>query len=133
MRVASKPVRLSTRNMRLGEDILLARHGDKIVSLRLDRKSDSVVAVLSDGSTDSARNSLVDMRPRITASPVLSIGRLAGDFQADKLSIKRDEAKLIAKLGALWGGIALSLAGGILWMTYNSADPEMLQALLTAY
>lgn len=40
----------------VGADILLARHGSAISSLRLDKSRDLVVARLTDGSTDTAPN-----------------------------------------------------------------------------
>ncbi|ALE05270.1 hypothetical protein AL755_06940 [Arthrobacter sp. ERGS1:01] len=43
----------------VGSDILLARHGSAIDSMRLDRGRGRVVAVLADGTTDSAPN-LID-------------------------------------------------------------------------
>lgn len=40
----------------VGHDILLARHGNHITTMRVDRNSDRVVAYLDDGSIDSAPN-----------------------------------------------------------------------------
>lgn len=40
----------------VGHDILLARHGSHITTMRVDRNSDRVVAYLDDGSIDSAPN-----------------------------------------------------------------------------
>jgi hypothetical protein len=44
------------RRQLIGHDILLARHGNHISSMRVDRGSSRVVAFLDDGSTDSAPN-----------------------------------------------------------------------------
>ncbi|MFP3580165.1 MULTISPECIES: hypothetical protein [unclassified Arthrobacter] len=41
---------------RVGHDILLARHGNSISTMRLDRANDRVIAMLDDGSWDSAPN-----------------------------------------------------------------------------
>ncbi|MCA4135675.1 hypothetical protein [Arthrobacter sp. M4] len=41
---------------RVGHDILLARHGNHICEMRLDRHNDRVIALLDDGSVDSAPN-----------------------------------------------------------------------------
>lgn len=131
MRAAPARQRLgSGRVMHLGEDILLARHGERITELRQNRKHGVTVARLQGGGTDWASNTLVDMTPRITDSPVARMGRWADDFSADKLSIKRDEARFLAKVGAVWGGVVVALGAGILWMTYNSANPELLQAMM---
>jgi len=40
----------------VGHDILLARHGNHICSMRVDRGNGRVVALLDDGSVDSAPN-----------------------------------------------------------------------------
>ena len=44
------------RRQLVGHDILLARHGNHISTMRVDRSSGRVVAFLDDGSTDSAPN-----------------------------------------------------------------------------
>ncbi|WP_308113554.1 hypothetical protein [Arthrobacter sp. ISL-30] len=41
---------------RVGHDILLARHGNHISQMRLDRENDRVIALLDDGSVDTAPN-----------------------------------------------------------------------------
>lgn len=44
------------RQMHVGEDILLARHGQRIERLKLDRRTNSMFATLTDGSWDFASN-----------------------------------------------------------------------------
>lgn len=44
------------RRQLVGHDILLARHGNHICSMRVDRGNGRVVARLDDGSVDSAPN-----------------------------------------------------------------------------
>jgi hypothetical protein len=44
------------RRQLVGHDILLARHGNHICSMRLDRGTGRVIALLDDGSVDSAPN-----------------------------------------------------------------------------
>ncbi|MGO4807550.1 hypothetical protein AB4089_20795 [Arthrobacter sp. 2MCAF15] len=44
------------RRQLVGHDILLARHGNHISAMRVDRGAGRVVAFLDDGSTDSAPN-----------------------------------------------------------------------------
>ncbi|WP_417234228.1 hypothetical protein [Arthrobacter sp.] len=122
---------VSAKAMHVGEDILLARHGDRITELRQNRKHDITIARLQGGATDWAANRLVDMTPRITDSPAARFGRLSDDFRSDKLGIKRDEARFLAKVGAVWGGVVVALSGGILWMAYHSGNTEMMQALMT--
>ncbi|MFP5311940.1 MAG: hypothetical protein ACLGH7_05965 [Actinomycetes bacterium] len=47
----------------VGHDILLARHGNHISSMRVDRSNDRVVALLDDGSLDSAPNTIAPNSP----------------------------------------------------------------------
>ncbi len=44
------------RRQLVGHDILLARHGNHISAMRVDRGAGRVIAFLDDGSTDSAPN-----------------------------------------------------------------------------
>lgn len=44
------------RRQLVGHDILLARHGNHISTMRVDRASDRVLAYLDDGTVDSAPN-----------------------------------------------------------------------------
>ena len=44
------------RRQLVGHDILLARHGNHISTMRVDRQSGRVFAYLDDGSVDSAPN-----------------------------------------------------------------------------
>lgn len=46
------------RRQLIGHDILLARHGNRITAMRVDRQADRVIAILDDGSTDSAPNTI---------------------------------------------------------------------------
>ncbi|WP_309145217.1 hypothetical protein [Arthrobacter sp. STN4] len=89
----------------VGSDILLARHGSAISSMRLDRANARVVARLSDGTFDSAPN-LID--------PELHMpGRLD------------DDAKLIAAVCAATVGLAAVLAA-VVGMVFSFASPEQL-------
>ena len=56
--------------MHLGEDILLARHGSRIDRISIDRRNHRTVAVLNDGTVDSAPN-------RLVAVPVTPLERFA--------------------------------------------------------
>ena len=50
------PLLTLQRRQLVGHDILLARHGNHISAMRVDRSAGRVVAFLDDGSTDSAPN-----------------------------------------------------------------------------
>lgn len=120
------------KTMYLGEDILLARHGERIVQLRQDRKHDLTIARLRGGRTDWAANTLAGMTEPIPESPAMWMGRLADDFKADKLSMPSGEVRFLAKLGVIWGGLSLALSAGILWLTYQSVNPELMQSMMGA-
>ncbi|CAM3177422.1 hypothetical protein PSET11_00767 [Arthrobacter ulcerisalmonis] len=47
-----------TRNQSVGHDILMARHGNHITSMRVDSANGTVIALLDDGSVDTAPNSV---------------------------------------------------------------------------
>jgi hypothetical protein len=73
----------------VGHDILLARHGNHICSMRVDRGNGCVVALLDDGSVDSAPNLI---------SPGL---RLPDTFN----SVLREDWKFFAGLSAMATGV----------------------------
>jgi len=95
----------------VGSDILLARHGSAISSLRLDRGRGQVVAVLADGSVDTAPN-LID--------PTL---QMPGRFD--------DDTKLMVYVCAATVGVAaiMSVAVGIV---FALANPEQLASFTAA-
>ncbi|BCT77575.1 hypothetical protein SCMU_34170 [Sinomonas cyclohexanicum] len=107
--------------MRLGEDILLARHGHNIASMRLDRRADRMVATLRDGSIDCASN-------RILATAPSPLARLSAQVQAvreDKAEVSRAEIRTLAKFSAVWLLISLIFTVGIVALaavTPASAD-----------
>ena len=105
------------RRQLVGHDILLARHGNHICSMRLDRGNGRVIALLDDGSVDSAPNLIVPgLRPPETLASVL-----------------RGDRKFFAALA----GVAVIL-GGLVFATSAAVtgamggNPEMVQ-MLTAY
>ena len=104
------------RRQLVGHDILLARHGNHICSMRLDRGNGRVVALLDDGSLDSAPNLI---------SPGL---RLPDTFQ----SVLREDWKLLAGLSAAAAGLGCLMVAVALAFSSSVLDPEMVQ-LLSAY
>lgn len=103
------------RRQLVGHDILLARHGNHISSMRVDRSNGRVVALLDDGTLDSAPNLI---------APGLELPQTVR-------SVLREDWKL---LGA-WAGMA-ALMGGLMTAAAvvlgTTADPALLEAL-TAY
>lgn len=105
------------RRQLVGHDILLARHGNHICSMRVDHTNGRVIALLDDGSLDSAPNLI---------SPDLHL-------PATIRSVLREDWKLFAAvssgaviLGGLLFGTCAALAGT--W----AGSPEMVE-VLTAY
>jgi hypothetical protein len=85
------------RRQLVGHDILLARHGNHICSMRVDRSNGRVVALLDDGTVDSAPN------------------LIAPDLQLPETvaSVLREDWKLLAALGgagAVLSGLMIAAA-----------------------
>jgi len=104
------------RRQLVGHDILLARHGNHICSMRVDRGNGRVVALLDDGSVDSAPNLI---------SPGL---RLPDTLR----SVLREDWKFFAAVS----GVATGLGGLILaaaWTFTGSAMTPDTAHLLSTY
>jgi hypothetical protein len=103
------------RRQLVGHDILLARHGNHISAMRVDRANDRVIALLDDGSTDSAPNVIM---------PGLN---LPETFR----SVLRDDWKFftIVSAGAGFAGVMIAAAVGLSGI---ASDPALVQ-LLASY
>jgi len=104
------------RRQMVGHDILLARHGNHISTMRVDRSAGRVVAFLDDGSTDSAPNLI---------APGL---RMPDTFR----SVLREDWKFltgVSALGVALGGLMLAASTALAGL---SSDPALAQ-LLIAY
>ena len=98
-----------------GHDILLARHGNHICSMRVDRSNDRVLALLDDGSVDSAPNLI---------APGLRLPETIG-------SVLREDWKLLTA----WAGMAAAMAvlmTGAAVVLGTTADPATLE-MVTAF
>lgn len=101
---------------RVGHDILLARHGNHISSMRLDRSNDRVVAVLADGTTDSAPNLI---------SPLLEMPEtLRSVLRSDWRALVMGSAMMLA-IGLLAGAVAIGLLG-------NMSEEQLAQLAYTS-
>lgn len=110
------PLIAHQRRQLVGHDILLARHGNHICSMRLDRGNGRVVALLDDGSVDSAPNLI---------SPGL---RLPDTFR----SVLREDWKLFAGLSAAAAGLGWLMVAVASAYSSPIVDPETVW-LLSAY
>ncbi|MDN4643206.1 hypothetical protein [Arthrobacter sp. PsM3] len=104
------------RRQLVGHDILLARHGNHISSMRVDRRGGRVLAFLDDGSVDSAPNMI---------SPGLRMPETVR-------SIVRDDWKFFAVVTACTTGFAGVMFAAAVALAGNSGDPGMI-ALLSSY
>lgn len=104
------------RRQLVGHDILLARHGNHISTMRVDRQSGRVIAYLDDGSTDSAPN-------------MISPGLRMPDTMR---SILRDDWKFFAVMAACTTGFASAMTAAAVALAGFSGDPGMAE-LLSSY
>lgn len=104
------------RRQLVGHDILLARHGNHISAMRVDRGAGRVIAFLDDGSTDSAPNLITPgLRMPDTVRSVL-----------------REDWKFLTGIGAVGVGLAGLMGAASAALAAMSGDPALAQ-ILTAY
>ncbi len=104
------------RRQLVGHDILLARHGNHICSMRLDRSAGRVIALLDDGSVDSAPNVI---------SPGLQLPETIQSVMREDWKFLATVTGSVAALAGVMIAAAFSLAG-------LSADPALTE-LMTTY
>ena len=97
----------------VGHDILLARHGSHICSMRVDRHAGRVVALLDDGSTDSAPNLIA---PGLRMPPTIR-------------SVLRQDWKFFAVVTACTAGFAGVMFAAAVALAGLSGDPAMAELL----
>ncbi|MDI2034950.1 hypothetical protein PJL15_02073 [Paenarthrobacter nitroguajacolicus] len=101
---------------RVGHDILLARHGNNISTMRYDRANNRIVAMLDDGSWDSAPNMI---------TPDLEMPETLGSvFRKDWRFLSLACVAMVT-VAAVAMGISVELA--------NNMSTTELQALLVNY
>jgi hypothetical protein len=109
-------LRTLQRRQLIGHDILLARHGNHISAMRLDRSAGRIIALLDDGSTDSAPN---------TISPGL---RMPDTWR----SVLREDWKFLAVASACASGFAGVLVAAAVALADLAGDPALTQMLTYA-
>ena len=100
------------RRQLVGHDILLARHGNHICSMRVDRGNGTVVALLDDGTVDSAPNLI---------SPDLQLPETVA-------SVMREDWKILTVCTAVATGMAALMVTAAIALG-TTADPALLEAL----
>lgn len=103
------------RRQLVGHDILLARHGNHICSMRVDRSSGRVVALLDDGTVDSAPNLI---------APGLELPATVG-------SVLREDWKILAVCGAVAAGMGALMVTAAVALG-SMTDPTTVE-MLSAY
>jgi hypothetical protein len=104
------------RRQLVGHDILLARHGNHISAMRVDRSAGRVIALLDDGSVDSAPNLI---------SPDLG---LPDTMQ----SVLRDDWKFLAAVSGTVATVSGAMIAAAFGLAGMSSDPVLAQ-LMTTY
>lgn len=113
----------------LGEDILLARHGDLIDHFRQDPAGQRTVAVLHDGSTDSAPNGVEGVAPR--PSPADRARRRLAELGSPRHAVTRREIKFLTGLSVAWLLLSAVLFGVVMWSVTVVLEPADLQMLMS--
>jgi hypothetical protein len=101
------------RRQLVGHDILLARHGNHISTMRVDRAAGRVVAYLDDGSVDSAPNLI---------SPTVRM-------PATVRSVLREDWKFLGAVTAASFGFAVVVFAAAVAVASGGNDPAMSQLL----
>lgn len=115
----------------LGEDILLARHGDRILRLRQDHRTGQTVATLRDGATDAAPNRIAGgtlaLRPGERARLHWTALTRDGDPEAIR------ELRFFGRLSAIWIVASVALCLLMAWGMATFMDPAAAEELMSAY
>jgi hypothetical protein len=101
------------RRQLVGHDILLARHGNHISTMRVDRANDRVIAFIEDGSTDTAPNLI---------APGLNLPETIR-------SVMRDDWKFFAVVTACVTGFSGAMIAAAVGLSGMTADPGLAQML----
>lgn len=109
-------MRTLQRRHLVGHDILLARHGNHVSAMRIDRNAGRVVALLDDGTIDSAPNMI---------SPGL---RMPDTLR----SVLREDWKFLAGAAAVMTGFAGALSAATIALAHLAGHPALAQMLTYA-
>ncbi|MCO1340268.1 hypothetical protein BJH93_15460 [Kocuria polaris] len=115
----------------LGEDILLARHGDAVKRFRQDRRQGVTVAVLRGGGRDSAPNRLDAVVPS-ALPPAERAAAAARDFRAGWGETQHAEARYLAKFAVLGTVLTVAACSATAWIAYSVLGADALRNVMTA-
>jgi hypothetical protein len=114
----------------LGEDILLARHGDRIDHFRQDAAGHQTVAVLHGGGTDTAPNHLDG--GAVHLSPADRTRRHLAELSSDRHAETRREIRFLAKISLAWLAVSVVAFGLMMWGMTSVLEPADLQAVMAS-
>ncbi|WP_334171539.1 hypothetical protein [Sinomonas sp.] len=113
-----------SRTMRLGEDILLARHGSHINRMTHDRRNHRMVAILDNGTVDYASNVLV-APPR---TPIERLQQQIRDVRDDVAPITKSDLRVLGWFTAGWAVISALFIVGIIVLGSTNGGAAFAQA-----
>ncbi|QCU78954.1 hypothetical protein E7744_13065 [Citricoccus sp. SGAir0253] len=113
----------------LGEDILLARHGDRIESFRQDARTNRTVAALRDGGMDSAPNHLDGGAVRL--SPVDRTQLRLATLSSARGAETRRELRFLGRITLAWLVVSAIAFGAMMWGA-AAMDPQDLQMVMSS-
>jgi hypothetical protein len=113
----------------LGEDILLARHGDRIDHFRQDADGGQTVAVLHDGGTDTAPNHLDGGAVHLSPAERTRL-HLAG-LSSDRHAGTRREIGFLARISLAWLVLSVAALALMMWGMSSVLEPADLQLMMT--
>ncbi|MDI3329338.1 MAG: hypothetical protein QJR09_01215 [Micrococcus sp.] len=113
----------------LGEDILLARHGDHIDHFRQDPDGSRTVAVLHDGGTDTAPNHFDG--GAVHLSPVDRTRLRLAELSSGTHAQTRREIGFLTKLSLAWLLVSVAVFGLMMWGITTAMEPGDLQIVMS--
>ena len=113
----------------LGEDILLARHGERIVKFRQDRKKRSTIAYLNNGTVDSASNEVFASALQYAKTPAVALNEKARRYVNNESAVKREEVRALARISVGFSALVGTIFGGLLLAIYKMGGTEALASL----
>ncbi|WP_138444402.1 hypothetical protein [Sinomonas susongensis] len=112
------------RPMRLGEDILLARHGSHINRLTHDRRNHRMVAVLDNGAVDYASNVLVAARP----TPITRLQQQIEDVREGVSPVTKSDLRVLGWFTAGWALVSALFVVALVAIASSSGAAAFAQA-----
>lgn len=114
----------------LGEDILLARHGQNVVEFRQDRKNSATIAFLRGGQTDSASNKLsTGILVSTVRTPAEAMSQGAVSYLKNEAAVSRQEVRSLAKISLGFSALIGTVFGGLLLALYKIGGSDAIASL----